>query len=353
MFAEGLIIGKFYPPHNGHLYLITESVKQTEHLTVVVLAKQTQKIGLYERVDWLKQIFVNNPKITVVGMWDDAYDDYDDDNVWWDHQQIMEAAIGGKRIDVVFSSEEYGYKLADMFGVTHVPIDIPRKMYPISGTQIRGNLFKEWNYLHPVVKQALGLRIVVVGAESTGTTTLSKDLRDFYRKSVPNVGWVPEFGRDYTWVKLAEEQKIDSEVKFENIVWTPEDFVHIAEKQTESENNYFAEENSSPLLICDTDAFATMLFEEIYCNNGARSQGRSYVNSLPERTLYIITDHENVSFEQDGIRTENTRIMMTKWFKETLTAYQKPWIILRGTRAERVNQATRIIDQIVEHKTVF
>ena len=35
---NGFLLGKFLPPHLGHMYLIDEAMKQTEKLTVLVCA---------------------------------------------------------------------------------------------------------------------------------------------------------------------------------------------------------------------------------------------------------------------------------------------------------------------------
>ncbi|WP_256842158.1 AAA family ATPase [Ornithinimicrobium cryptoxanthini] len=50
-----------------------------------------------------------------------------------------------------------------------------------------------WWALPTPVRAWLTRRVVVLGAESTGTTTLSRDLA-----AELGCGWVPEFGRDWS-----------------------------------------------------------------------------------------------------------------------------------------------------------
>jgi HTH-type transcriptional repressor of NAD biosynthesis genes len=38
----GLIIGKFYPPHLGHLSLIERAAREVDHLVVLVMATQIE-----------------------------------------------------------------------------------------------------------------------------------------------------------------------------------------------------------------------------------------------------------------------------------------------------------------------
>src|SRR4249919_1839579 len=67
-------------------------------------------------------------------------------------------------------------------------------------------------------------RIVILGAESTGTTTLAHDLAD--RMSVP---WVPEFLREYA------EERANEAGTIWDVVWTAADFDRVAEGQDELE----------------------------------------------------------------------------------------------------------------------
>ncbi|MCU1420128.1 MAG: nadR, partial [Mycetocola sp.] len=61
--------------------------------------------------------------------------------------------------------------------------------------------FASWDQLSPERREALAARVIVVGAESTGKTTLTQDLVKHYRSRGgvwSNTLWVSEFGRDYT-----------------------------------------------------------------------------------------------------------------------------------------------------------
>jgi HTH-type transcriptional repressor of NAD biosynthesis genes len=53
MFKHGLVIGKFYPPHRGHKYLIDTAVAQCESVTVIVCWKKSQRISGVLRAQWI------------------------------------------------------------------------------------------------------------------------------------------------------------------------------------------------------------------------------------------------------------------------------------------------------------
>ena len=89
-------------------------------------------------------------------------------------------------------------------------------------------------------------RICLLGAESTGKTTLAAALADLY-----GTLWNPEYGRPYTEVGRDPEAP-----------WTSDEFTHIARMQCWYED--FLAEFATRLLFCDTDAYTTAVFHEVY-----------------------------------------------------------------------------------------
>ena len=85
----------------------------------------------------------------------------------------------------VFSSEGYGAQLALWFDATHLPVDADRTAVPISGTAVRADLAAGWAWLAPATRAGLTTRVVLVGAESTGTTTIARLLARIFRRLDP------------------------------------------------------------------------------------------------------------------------------------------------------------------------
>ncbi|MFN8514048.1 MAG: adenylyltransferase/cytidyltransferase family protein [Chloroflexia bacterium] len=52
----GVVIGKFYPPHRGHRYLIDTAAARVDHLTVIVCGKPEQLLSGELRAAWLREI---------------------------------------------------------------------------------------------------------------------------------------------------------------------------------------------------------------------------------------------------------------------------------------------------------
>lgn len=357
-YRHGLVIGKFYPPHNGHVHLITEAAKVAQHVTVLVIGSQYQQISVEDRANWLRSEVPSNAK--VVPLLSDIYDDYVDERVWEAHDRVMKAKlreVTNMPVNVVISSEEYGDKLSTYFpGAANHVVDQKRITHPISGTMARADLAATWEHLPVSTRKGLIPRVIVVGAESTGTTTLAKALSEHY-----NARYVPEYGRDYTIEWLDTMREATPEATMNDLVWRDSDFERIAKYQTVLENRAAAKIEGFPLVVGDTDAFATALWASRYLyEDKSVNAWRSHIGAawasedLPRRDLYILTDDKGVEFEDDGYRDgAHIRSQMTTWFEDALTRTGKSWVLVGGTHEERMTISTKMIDRIIEERLSF
>ncbi|HET9168804.1 MAG TPA: AAA family ATPase [Actinospica sp.] len=358
-FEHGLVIGKFYPPHSGHRFLIDAAADSCRRVTVVVMAADVETIPLAARVAWLREAYADASHVVeVVGILDNLPVDYEDDDVWSGHVALMREAVEDSRhdawpIDAVFTSEPYGAELARRFDAADVRLDQSRATVPISATKVRADPVAHWMLVEPPVRAWLARRVVVVGAESTGTTTLSLDLADALRSRGgvhALTGWVPEYGRALTVVKLAVARAHAAragraEPGIFDLEWTDEDFVAVARRQNTDEDR--AARGGGPVLVCDTDALATTVWQERY-TGAITAEVHAAAATMPPRALYILTSDRGVPFEDDGLRDgEHLRPWMTGRFREVLAAQDVPWIEVVGDRAERLLQALEAVDAML------
>ena len=91
------------------------------------------------------------------------------------------------------------------------------------------------------------IKVVLFGPESTGKTTLARQLARYY-----NSVWVPEYAREYLQKKW-NNQRITCEQS---------DLLPIAIGQMELENRSAKKTNS--VLVCDTDLLETKVYSEEY-----------------------------------------------------------------------------------------
>ena len=354
MTEHGLVIGKFYPPHRGHHLLIRTAAAVSRRVTVVVMAATAESISLQERVDWLCAVHANDTNVHIVGIMDDVPIDYHDASIWDAHVALMRQAlqqIAAPTVTAVFTSEPYGQELAHRFNARAVTLDVDRRLAAISATAVRENLEERWETLEPPTRAGLALRVVIVGAESSGTTTLTRDLQRHLQERggvYANTAWVPEYGRQFTidkWAVCRAAAQLAGTVipPVEDIPWTTHDFVDIAKRQNEMEQQ--AAERGSPILLCDTDTFATSIWHERYMN--ANSAEVDNLFAPRPRRLYLLTDIAGVDFEQDGLRDGlSIRGWMHERFAERLATLPYPFKLMRGSREDRIAQALEFIHHV-------
>lgn len=316
---KGVVVGKFYPPHRGHHFLIDTAIDHCVHTDVLVVDSPTYQISAERRQAW---IAAKHPKATVHIVPD--IEDDDNSEAWAKHT----IEFLGYTPDVVFSSEAYGKTWAEAMGCDHVDVDIPRSTIPISGTLVREDMLGAWQFLDDEVRAGLAIRVVVLGAESTGTTTLARDLAESLKTP-----WVPEMGRYYTDSILTSGK-----------AWTDEDFYRIGRLQQMYENEMA--KVSGGIIICDTNAVATELWQRRYM--GRVTSEMNQIAASDKADLYIITGDE-IPFVQDGLRDgEHVRHKMHQWFIKHIAKTGVPYIVVNGDKKKRLAEALAATQEIIK-----
>jgi HTH-type transcriptional repressor of NAD biosynthesis genes len=158
-------------------------------------------------------------------------------------------------------------------------------------------------------------KIVVFGPESTGKTTLARELALHI-----NTLWVPEFSRHFLDVKGTIEA---------NDVWP------ILYGQAAWENAAFAEiENSNRPLICDTDALTTQIYAAHYYGV-ASAQIEDFVESR-HGDFYLLCDID-LPWVPDGVMRDSGHIRkeMFLQFESQLIKRGWPFALIQGAEEER------------------
>ncbi|MBI5031020.1 MAG: AAA family ATPase [Chloroflexi bacterium] len=315
---DGLIIGKFMPPHAGHQYLIDYARARVEHLTIIIFTKSHEPIPGHLRVEWLREIAADADMLHVT---DEYAVDFNRADAWefWT-RSIRQVYPAGP--DLLFSSEDYGDELARRLSACHVLVDPERKQVPISSTRVRERPFECWEFISPSVRAYYAKRICILGAESTGKTTLAAALAKHY-----NTVWVPEYAREYL-----ESSNRPCELS---------DMVPIAEGQVRSED--WLARQANRVLICDTNLLATMLWSEHYW--GFMPERIRQLADARHYDLYLIADL-GVPWIADGLRdSPNYREWFHARYVSELEKRGQAYVILSGTFEERMQGACHAIDR--------
>ena len=178
------------------------------------------------------------------------------------------------------------------------------------------------------------LKVVLFGPESTGKTTLSRQLARYY-----NSVWVPEYAREYLQNKWNNERK----------TCEPKDLLPIAEGQMRLENELAQKTNS--VLICDTDLLETKVYSEAYYLGTCDPLLEKYAL---ENTydLYFLT-YIDSPWEADDLRDKpNHRMEMFLAFQNELINQKRPYVLVKGDKKSRLNNAVKHIDELLKKKNI-
>ena len=154
--------------------------------------------------------------------------------------------------------------------------------------------------------------------------------------------WVPEYGRELTAAKLRVLRSYRPAATVFDVIWTRQDFVDVATTQNAMEDG--AALVGSPVLVADTDAFATAVWEERYLGSASAE-----VEALARRpALYLLTTEEGIVFDDDGLRDgEKIRSWMTGRLRERLAEVGVPTLELGGAHGDRLAAAVAAVDALL------
>lgn len=152
--------------------------------------------------------------------------------------QSMMYEFGVTSNDCIVASERYGKKLANITGAQFYPYDIDRALNPTKATRIRNDPVAHFDNIIPEFQPYMRTRITVFGAESTGKTTLSRELAETLGAT-----WIFEYARPYL------EETIN-EITYDSMaaIWRGQKALQAQARQI----------SASPYIIQDTDLFSTV-----------------------------------------------------------------------------------------------
>ncbi|MBT8271106.1 MAG: ATP-binding protein [Flavobacteriaceae bacterium] len=175
------------------------------------------------------------------------------------------------------------------------------------------------------------LKVVIFGPESTGKTTLAQQLAEHYETL-----WVPEYAREYLQDKWDREQK----------TCEPVDLLPIAIGQMKLENEYARQCNT--VLICDTDLLETKVYSEAYYVGSCDPELAKYALSNTY-DLYLLTYIDTPWIPDDLRDKPNERHDMFGAFEKALKENDRPFVLLKGNKKERLELAIYHIDKLLNN----
>lgn len=318
--TRGFVLGKFMPPHAGHVMLCETARQLVDRLTILVCSLPDDPIPGPERLAWMKALF---PTCRVIGhdsVVPQAPEDHPDFRTIW--REIVRAAHP-EPIDRLFAGEEYGRRLAETVGAEFILVG-PRVHADLSGTAVRAAPWRHWPLIPPPVRPHFARSICLHGPESTGKTALSGPLAAHFETL-----WVPEYGRVH-----CEIYGFDLDA---------EGLTTIA--RTQSAMTRAALPWCNRRLIVDTDALTTAAWSIMIL--GHVPEG--VLEDFPLADLYLLTDID-IPWEDDGTRyfpEPERRRQFMRACEQVLEDAGANWVrIGGGDQAHRLGQAIAAVERL-------
>ncbi len=164
-------------------------------------------------------------------------------------------------------------------------------------------------------------RIAIIGAESTGKTTLARSLALRYQTI-----WVPEYAREYMTVVDYSDYTLD-------------DIINIAKEQKQQEEQAIG--NANKLLITDTEFITAKVWcEDVFGTCPKWIEEQVQTNRYD---LYLLTAND-LPWVPDPVRINSQRReYFFNWYKRELEQEQLPFEIVSGKYEARLFCAVQAI----------
>lgn len=181
-------------------------------------------------------------------------------------------------------------------------------------------------------------KIVIIGPESTGKSSLCKQLAAHY-----DTVWVEEYAREYllkNGVDYSYENLLDiakGQIAAEELIvdrWT------LAEKSTNEQRTT----NNEQLLFIDTDMYVM----KVWCEFVFEKCHHWILNRIAERKydLYLLCNID-LPWVKDELREYPDLLSRQKlycYYKDILVNQNIPWVDISGNYTERLNKAIKAVD---------
>ncbi|POY37879.1 cytidyltransferase [Solitalea longa] len=323
--VKAFVFGKFLPFHTGHEALIRFALSKCDFLTVLVCCSDKETIDGNLRKNWIEESFFDqqNLEIRIVNYNENelpntSASSREVSKIWSDHfKNIL------PDYSLLITSEPYGDYVAEFMGIQHICFDRERKAVPVSATAIRNNIVANWSFLSKGAKPFFCVKVVLLGTDSTGKSTLAEKLAQHYACSV-----VAEAGRE-----LIPDSKA---LVYEDLVW-------VANEHAKRITDAVAGDNA--LVIIDTDIHITKSYSRFIFNKELKVD--EDIIQANQAYLYLYLNND-VAYFQDGTRlVVEERRQLDLSHRQVLDAINIHYVEIKGNWTERFEKACECIDELL------
>ncbi|ETW22542.1 transcriptional regulator [Mycobacterium gastri 'Wayne'] len=314
-----MVLGRFLPPHAGHIYLCEFAHRWVDDLTIVISVQAQDPISSTQRVAWMRELFPFD-RVTRLSI-ENLQHPSDQPPSWARWKAGLEEVLP-VRPDFVFASEPYGADFARILGARFVSVDQPRAVVPVSATCIRANPFAHWQHIPRCVRPAFVKRVSILSPDPAEASALAMALAEKL-----GTKWVPEWSRTPRDLNEGSSTALD---------WT-----EIVRGQIASEEALARD--ADRVLICATDPLATTMWAELLlgsCPTGLRELPRRPYDLTLLMTPNTPSDTAGVAYPlSEGVN-------FVARCERALRAVGRPFVVVNGGWEERTATALRAVEKL-------
>lgn len=351
----GIVVGKFYPLHIGHVNLIQRASTLCKKVIVIVSHHEARDQALYldsnlkrpltgkDKLAIVQKTFQNQRDLIIPILVDES-DVPSYPNGWQPWSDLVKESIANHRkVPKDFSfdkavffinedSDVEGYK--KYFGSDVVLLDQNRSEVNISATKVRNDPYKYWDFIPRASRELLVPKIVIAGGESSGKTIMTDRLSQLYATTS-----VWEYGRTITETELGGDESALQYKHYADIV------------SGHYQDLKFAATNANKVLFSDTDFVATQAFCMTYEGRQHPSVQDKIENVRFDLTILL---NNNVEWVDDGMRMigeETERQKFQALLKSLYIVNNIPFVEISASDYEvRYEVCKMVVKEFLENK---
>ncbi|RKS85060.1 NadR type nicotinamide-nucleotide adenylyltransferase [Orbus hercynius] len=345
----GIIFGKFYPLHTGHINLIQRAISQVDELYIILCSDTKRDEALFldsamsrqptinDRMRWLLQTFKYQKNIHIELLEEDGIPAYP--HGWNEWSERAKALFKDKGIEpnCVYSSEPQDAEMyKNLFNLHTILVDPERHFMNVSSTNIRQAPLKNWQYIPTEVRPFFVRTVAILGGESSGKSTLINKLANVFNTTS---AW--EFGREYVFSHLGGDERALQFSDYDKIALGQAQYIDFAIKY------------ANRVAFIDTDFITTQAFCKKY-----EGKEHPFVQAMINNYRFdlVILLENNTPWVADGLRHLGNTSQRKDFQQLLITMLKKNHVkfvtITSPDYDERYLACIDLVKQLINHQDI-